>query len=116
MSLAGGIRSTSGICASSTGTTPDARAKLRRGTCWPAPERAETYDEVPYFWSDQYDVKMQMLGVPTDYDALEIVEGDPDDWEFVAAYGREGRTIAVLSTMPGRVQSFRDTIGRAGST
>lgn len=38
------------------------------------PDRAEDYDEVPYFWSDQYDVKLQMLGVPTDYDAVEIVE------------------------------------------
>ncbi len=63
------------------------------------PERADTYHEVPYFWSDQYDVKMQMLGVPTDYDTLDIVEGDPDDWEFVAAYGRDGRTIAVLGTI-----------------
>ena len=76
------------------------------------PERADTYDELPYFWSDQYDVKMQMLGVPTDYDALDIVEGDPDDWEFVAAYGREGRTIAVLGTIPGQVHAYREAISK----
>ena len=80
------------------------------------PEKAEAYDAVPYFWSDQYDVKLQMLGVPTDYDAVEIIEGCSDNWEFTAAYRRNGRRIAVLSTMPGQVQSFRDTIGRAGST
>src|SRR6201993_1183061 len=74
------------------------------------PERAEEYDEVPYFWSDQYDTKVQMLGVPTDYDALEIVEGDPDAWEFVAAYGRGGRTVAVLGTMTNRVYAYRDAI------
>jgi NADPH-dependent 2,4-dienoyl-CoA reductase/sulfur reductase-like enzyme len=74
------------------------------------PERAETYDEVPYFWSDQYDVKLQMLGVPTDYDAIEIIEGDPDAWAFVAAYGRGGRTIAVLGTIPGRVHAYREAI------
>ncbi|OBF54746.1 pyridine nucleotide-disulfide oxidoreductase [Mycobacterium sp. 852002-50816_SCH5313054-b] len=74
------------------------------------PDRAETYDELPYFWSDQYDVKVQMLGVPTDYDAVDIVEGDPDAWEFLAAYGKGGRTIAVLSTIPNRVYAYRDAI------
>ena len=71
----------------------------------------QVFDEVPYFWSDQYDVKLQMLGVPTDYDAFQIIDGDPADWRFVAAYGRGGRTIAVLSTIPGRVYDYRDAIG-----
>ncbi|OJZ75216.1 pyridine nucleotide-disulfide oxidoreductase [Mycobacterium paraffinicum] len=74
------------------------------------PRGAEAYDDVPYFWSDQYDVKLQMLGVPTDYDSVEIVEGGPDSWEFVAAYGRGGRTIAVLGTIPGRVYAYREAI------
>ncbi len=74
------------------------------------PDRAATYDEPPYFWSDQYDVKVQMLGVPTDYDAIDIVEGDPDAWEFLAAYGQGGRTIAVLGTIPNRVYAYRDAI------
>lgn len=73
-------------------------------------DRADTYDELPYFWSDQYDVKVQMLGVPTGYDAVEFVEGDPDSWEFVAAYGRNGHTIAVLGTIPGRVHAYRGAI------
>ncbi|MDM4139138.1 MULTISPECIES: FAD/NAD(P)-binding oxidoreductase [Mycobacterium] len=75
-------------------------------------DRAESYDEVPYFWSDQYDVKVQMIGVPTDYDALEFVEGDPDSWEFVAAYGRNGHTIAVLGTTTDRVYAYRDAIAK----
>lgn len=73
-------------------------------------DHVEDYNELPYFWSDQYDVKLQMLGVPTDYDAVEIVEGDPDAWEFVAAYGRDGRTIAVLGTVTGRVYAYREAI------
>jgi NADPH-dependent 2,4-dienoyl-CoA reductase/sulfur reductase-like enzyme len=73
-------------------------------------DRAEAYDELPYFWSDQYDVKVQMLGVPIDYDAVDIVEGDPNAWEFLAAYGRGGRTIAVLGTIPNRVYAYRDAI------
>jgi NADPH-dependent 2,4-dienoyl-CoA reductase/sulfur reductase-like enzyme len=74
------------------------------------PERAEANDELPYFWSDQYDVKLQMLGVPSDYDAVEIVEGESDGWEFVAAYGRRGCSIAVLATVPGRVHAYREAI------
>jgi NADPH-dependent 2,4-dienoyl-CoA reductase/sulfur reductase-like enzyme len=74
------------------------------------PENAEEFDAVPYFWSDQYDVKVQMFGVPSDYDAVEVIEGDPNQWEFVAAYGRGGRTIAVLGTIPNRLHAFRDAI------
>jgi NADPH-dependent 2,4-dienoyl-CoA reductase/sulfur reductase-like enzyme len=74
------------------------------------PDRAEAFDMVPYFWSDQYDIKVQMIGTPSDYDAIEIVEGDADGWEFVAAYGRGGRTIAVLGTVPDRVHAYRDAI------
>ncbi|OBB98506.1 NAD(P)/FAD-dependent oxidoreductase [Mycobacterium sp. 852002-40037_SCH5390672] len=74
------------------------------------PQHAEAYDDVPYFWSDQYDVKVQMLGIPTDYDAVKVVEGSPDAWEFVSAYGRGGRTIAVLGTIPGRVYAYREAI------
>ncbi|WP_156686218.1 NAD(P)/FAD-dependent oxidoreductase [Mycobacterium sp. Marseille-P9652] len=76
------------------------------------PDSAQAYDDVPYFWSDQYDVKLQMLGVPTGYDAVEIVEGDAGAWEFVAAYGIEGRTVAVLGTIPNRVHAYRDAIAR----
>ncbi|MEE2851982.1 MAG: FAD/NAD(P)-binding oxidoreductase [Actinomycetota bacterium] len=74
------------------------------------PEHAQPFAAVPYFWSDQYDIKLQMLGVPTDYDAVEIIEGNPEGWQFVGAYGRDGRTIAVLGTIPGRVHAYREAI------
>jgi NADPH-dependent 2,4-dienoyl-CoA reductase/sulfur reductase-like enzyme len=74
------------------------------------PGHTEAFDMVPYFWSDQYDVKVQMVGTPADYDAIEIVEGSRGGWEFVAAYGRGGRTIAVLGTIPNRVHAYRDAI------
>jgi NADPH-dependent 2,4-dienoyl-CoA reductase/sulfur reductase-like enzyme len=76
---------------------------------------AVAYDGLPYFWSDQYDVKLQMLGVPTGYDAFTIVDGRPDDWDFTGAYGRDGRTIAVLSTIPGRAQAYREAIAEAAT-
>jgi NADPH-dependent 2,4-dienoyl-CoA reductase/sulfur reductase-like enzyme len=73
-------------------------------------DRAEPYDGLPYFWSDQYDLKIQMLGVTTDYDDMKIIEGDSDASEFVAAYGRGGRTVALVGTIPDRVYSYRDAI------
>jgi NADPH-dependent 2,4-dienoyl-CoA reductase/sulfur reductase-like enzyme len=76
------------------------------------PDSAKAFDMVPYFWSDQYDVKVQMIGTPDDYDAVEIVEGNGSGWEFVAAYGRGGRTIAVLGTIPNRVHAYRDAISK----
>jgi NADPH-dependent 2,4-dienoyl-CoA reductase/sulfur reductase-like enzyme len=74
------------------------------------PDDAEQFDAIPYFWSDQYDVKLQLLGVPPNYDNIEVIEGSVRDGEFVAAYGKKGRTIAVLSTIPGRVNDYRGVI------
>jgi len=74
------------------------------------PDAAEECDAVPYFWSGQYDVKLQLVGVPTGYDTVEVIEGSVRDWEFVAAYGKNGRTIAVLSTIPGRANDYRSAI------
>ena len=74
------------------------------------PDDAQEYDAVPYFWSDQYDVKLQLVGVPTGYDTVEVIEGSVRDKQFVAAYGKGGRTIAVLSTIPGRVHDYRSAI------
>jgi NADPH-dependent 2,4-dienoyl-CoA reductase/sulfur reductase-like enzyme len=74
------------------------------------PGDAEQYDAVPYFWSDQYDVKLQLVGVPIGYESIKVIEGNIREKGFVAAYGKGGRTIAVLSTIPGRVDDYRSAI------
>jgi NADPH-dependent 2,4-dienoyl-CoA reductase/sulfur reductase-like enzyme len=73
-------------------------------------DHAKPYQELPYFWSDQYHLKIQMLGTTTDYDAVEVIEGDSGPERFVAAYGRGGRTVAVVGTIPDRVYFYRDAI------
>lgn len=88
----------------------DRQGEAAAETLLTGPDSAERFDEVPYFWSDQYDVKLQMLGLPTDHDTIEVIEGDLDSWEFVAAYGRAGKTVAVLGTIPGRVHAYRDVL------
>ncbi len=50
--------------------------------------------DVPWFWSDQYDVKLQIAGLSQDYDEL-VVRGDPQSGAFSVFYFRAGRLIAV---------------------
>jgi 3-phenylpropionate/trans-cinnamate dioxygenase ferredoxin reductase subunit len=53
-------------------------------------------NEMPWFWSDQYDLKLQMAGLSSGYDECHII-GDIDSAEFIACYGKDGYLIAVDS-------------------
>jgi 3-phenylpropionate/trans-cinnamate dioxygenase ferredoxin reductase subunit len=52
--------------------------------------------ELPWFWSDQYDLKLQMAGLSSGFDECVII-GDIDAAEFIACYGKNGHLIAVDS-------------------
>lgn len=68
---------------------------------------------VPYFWSDQYDVKIQCLGEPEATDTVHIVEDDGR--KFLAYYERDGVVVGVVGGgMPGKVMKARSKIA-AGS-
>lgn len=62
-----------------------------------AGEDAEPYASVPWFWSDQYDRKVQLAGRVRPDDDVAIVEGSLDERRFVALYGRAGRLVGVLA-------------------
>ncbi|MEO1101653.1 MAG: FAD-dependent oxidoreductase [Pseudomonadota bacterium] len=51
-------------------------------------------EDCPWFWSDQYDLKLQIAGLSEGYDRI-VVRGDPDARKFAAFYLRAGRLIAV---------------------
>ncbi|AZQ33237.1 FAD-dependent oxidoreductase [Streptomyces cyaneochromogenes] len=51
----------------------------------------------PYFWSDQYQVRLQVAGHVAPGAVPEVVEGDVDSRTFTAVYRREGTPVAVLS-------------------
>ena len=53
-------------------------------------------NELPWFWSDQYDLKLQMAGLSSGYDECHII-GDINSAEFIACYGKDGHLIAVDS-------------------
>jgi len=67
---------------------------------------------VPYFWSDQYDVKIQCLGEPEATDIVHIVEDDGR--KFLAYYERDGVLVGVVGGgMPGKVMKVRGKIAAA---
>lgn len=54
---------------------------------------AQPYEAVPWFWSNQYDLKLQTVGLSRGHDE-EIVRGDPATRRFSTIYRRDGRVIA----------------------
>ncbi len=54
------------------------------------------FDDVHWFWSDQFDVNLQLAGIPTGYDEL-VVRGSMDERAFAGFYLREGILIASVS-------------------
>jgi 3-phenylpropionate/trans-cinnamate dioxygenase ferredoxin reductase component len=58
--------------------------------------RDEPYDEVPWFWSDQYEIKLQMVGISLGHDE-QVVRGDPAGGRFSVFYFRDRRLIAIDS-------------------
>ncbi|HUV10786.1 MAG TPA: FAD-dependent oxidoreductase [Acidimicrobiia bacterium] len=74
-------------------------------------EEAVAFDPVPFVWSDQYDVKIQVVGDVRADDDLEIVDGSLEARKFVAAVGRAGRLVgAVAFSRPRPLMQLRRMI------
>lgn len=54
------------------------------------------HDKVPWFWSDQYDLKMIIVGICHGYDTV-VMRGNPSSRTFSACYLRQGELIAIDS-------------------
>jgi NADPH-dependent 2,4-dienoyl-CoA reductase/sulfur reductase-like enzyme len=77
---------------------------------------ATPYQAVPFFWSDQYDARIQCLGRPDPGDDVVVVHGELAERRFVALYGRGGRLRGVLGvSLPKLVMPYRALLGRAVS-
>ncbi|MCU1372450.1 MAG: NAD(FAD)-dependent dehydrogenase [Ilumatobacteraceae bacterium] len=71
----------------------------------------EPFTPVPFFWSDQYDRKIQLAGRVRPADQIEVVAGSLEERKFCALYGRDGRVVGALTmNMPGRVIRYRRQI------
>lgn len=71
-------------------------AAAARNALAPAAERT-TYTSAPYFWSDQYDVKIQAVGLPGRAERIEIVELSPEGDRLVAVGTRDGKLVAAVA-------------------
>ncbi|MFF8369583.1 NAD(P)/FAD-dependent oxidoreductase [Streptomyces lydicus] len=77
----------------------------------PAQER-RPFAPVPYFWSDQYDLKIQAYGLTAGADRVETLVRDRAGRRILALYGREGRAVGVLAAglPPRQVRALRAVV------
>lgn len=52
------------------------------------------YAATPWFWSNQYDIKLQTIGLNSDYDQA-VIRGDPESGRFSVVYLRGGTIVAL---------------------
>jgi NADPH-dependent 2,4-dienoyl-CoA reductase/sulfur reductase-like enzyme len=80
-----------------------------------AGETSTPYAPVPFFWSDQFDSRIQFIGRAHGGDEVRLVAGDPDG-KFVALYGHAGRLRGVLGvSMPKLVMPYRRLLAARAS-
>ena len=72
------------------------------------PGEAVDFAPVPYFWSDQYDTKIQFLGRCCPTDEVRVVDGSLEERRFVALFGRDGRLVGALAfSRPRLLMAYR---------
>ena len=74
--------------------------------------QARPYTPVPYFWTDQFEAKIQVFGLPGG--EAEVVEGSEAEGRFVARHRRGGRVCAVVGwNMPRQTRRHRTAVAEA---
>ena len=74
------------------------------------------FTPVPWFWSDQYDRKIQLAGRVRPDDEVRVVNGSVEERRFAAVYGRAGRIVGVLGfNRPRHVMRYRALIAQGAS-
>ncbi len=77
---------------------------------------APAFTPIPYFWSDQYGIRLQVLGSPRGSDEIHIAAGSPEEGKFVALFGRAGRLRAVMAIgKPRQLMGFRPLLQEGSS-
>jgi 3-phenylpropionate/trans-cinnamate dioxygenase ferredoxin reductase component len=72
------------------------------------PGEAADFTPVPYFWSDQYDAKIQFLGRAGPTGEVRVVDGSVAEGRFVALFGRDGRLVGALAfSRPRLLMAYR---------
>jgi 3-phenylpropionate/trans-cinnamate dioxygenase ferredoxin reductase component len=58
--------------------------------------RAQSYQAVPWFWTDQFDMNLQMVGLSGGYDRT-VIRGEPEGRKFSVFYFKQDRLVAIDS-------------------
>jgi NADPH-dependent 2,4-dienoyl-CoA reductase/sulfur reductase-like enzyme len=74
-----------------------------------------SYDRLPYFYTDQYDLGMEYTGwvAPGGYDRV-VIRGDLGTREFIAFWTADGRVLAGMNVNTWDVTDAIETLVRAG--
>lgn len=89
-----------------------AQAQIAAATLMGRPQESPA---VPWFWSDQADLKLQIAGLSNGYDQV-VVRGEPDEEQFSVLYYAAGRLIAVDSVnAPRDYMVVRKVLGAGGT-
>lgn len=79
-------------------------------------DQAEPFAAVPFFWSDQYDQRIQFVGRAHGGDDVAVIAGQPGAGPFAALYGWQGRLRGALGvSMPKLVMRFRTLVAEQAS-
>ena len=93
-------------------SVPNALEQSRQAAC-AITGRAAPAAETPWFWSDQYDLKLQIAGVPFDAEDI-LVRGDPAAGKFAIFHMKADRILAVEAVnSPPEFMAGRQLIGAA---
>lgn len=63
--------------------------------------RVVVHDKTPWFWSDQYELKLQIVGLSQHYDSV-VLRGDPASRSFSCCYLKDGELIALDAVNHGK--------------
>jgi 3-phenylpropionate/trans-cinnamate dioxygenase ferredoxin reductase subunit len=78
-------------------------------------DTGEAYNEIPWFWSDQFEANLQMIGLPQDWDD-EATRGDMAEGQFVTFYLKDGKIVGGISVNNPRDLRFGKRLMLAGKT
>jgi NADPH-dependent 2,4-dienoyl-CoA reductase/sulfur reductase-like enzyme len=80
------------------------------------PDGSTSFSSVPYFWSDQYDCKIQFIGRARPHDEIVIVDGSLADRRLTALYRRGDRVVACLAVnQPRSLIKYRKLLAAGAS-
>ena len=80
------------------------------------PGASTSFSSVPYFWSDQYDRKIQFIGAARPHDEMVIVDGSLADRTLTALYRRDDRVVACLAVNQPRARIKYKKLLAAGAS